>query len=195
MTAAVPFRFNAENHEYIDLATGQLLPHITGMLQAAGLIDSTWFTEESSIRGRAVHSLTAEYDLGALEDPESLVSRHKPYLLAHVAAMRILKPEILAVEEPAVHQALRFAGRPDRLVRIDGVCGVLEIKTTAGPDHAHEVQTAMQCILVNEQLELPAAMLRRWALYLKPTGRFKLLEHTRAHDYTEAYRLIREFCR
>ena len=60
---SVPFRFDALNHEYIALDTGEMLPHITGMLETAGLVDDLWFTEESSECGTCVHSLTAQYDL------------------------------------------------------------------------------------------------------------------------------------
>jgi hypothetical protein len=77
------FRFDAVNHEYIDPSSGSVFPHITGMLQQTGWIDDTWYTEESSARGRAVHRLTADFDLGALH-VDSCVSRYRPYLLGHV---------------------------------------------------------------------------------------------------------------
>ena len=187
-----PFRFNALAHEYIDLETGAILPHITGMLKAAGLVDDLWFTEESSIRGTAAHRLTADYDLGAL-DVASCVSKYRGYLLAHVAAMAILRPEVLAVEEPVVSPGpRRWAGRPDRVVRLDARIGVLEGKA-AVPAKSHPIQTALQAILVAPLYDLPPDHLARYALYWKPNGKFKLEEHTRKHDYTEADRIIRRF--
>ena len=54
----VPFRFDAIRHSYTELATGEERPHITGMLERTGWVDEEWFTEESSERGTAVHSLT-----------------------------------------------------------------------------------------------------------------------------------------
>jgi hypothetical protein len=191
-TMPVTFRFNATAHEYIDLATGALLPHITGMLQQTGWIDDRWFTEESSLRGQAIHKLTADYDLGALH-VASCVSRHRPYLLAHVAAMQIMRPEILAVEEPAVHPILRFGGRPDRVLRAYGLTGVLEVKSGVAA-RSHAIQTALQAILVSADLNLPPELLARWCLYLKQNGRFKLEEHTQRGDFDEAWRLIRECC-
>ncbi len=92
------FRFSSETHEYTDLLTGQIVPHITGILQATGWINDEWYTEESCERGTAIHKLTADYDLGAL-DVASCVSPYRGYLLSHVAAMNIIRPEILSVEE------------------------------------------------------------------------------------------------
>lgn len=123
------FRFDSLNHEYIELQTGVVLPHITGMLEATGWIDDTWYEEEDRERGTAVHRLTADYDLGAIEDPADVSSRYKGWLLAHVAAMAIMRPTILAVEQPLVHPTLKFGGRPDRIVIAYGARGVLELKS------------------------------------------------------------------
>lgn len=191
------FRFDAVNHEYIALDTGETLPHVTGMLDRAGLVDDLWFTEESSERGRCVHTLTADFDLGAL-DVASCVSIHRGYLLAHVAAMQILKPEILKVEIPQVHSVYRYGTRIDRAVRIFGLRGVLEIKS-AEPSKAHQIQTALQVIVEAEDAGMEPEDLGRWALYLKPNGRYKLVDHNKdrfdkARDFNEARRIIRMCC-
>ena len=187
------FRFNADRHEYTDLASGVVLPHITGMLQRTGWIDDVWFTEESSERGTAVHKLTADYDLGAL-DVESCVSVFRGYLLGHVKAVGILRPEFMAVEEPIVHPYFHFGGRPDRVVKIGGLLGVLEIKSGV-PAKSHAVQTALQAILVSADGSLPAEMHARFCLYLNDGGKFKVEEYTRRQDFDEARRIIRHCCR
>lgn len=184
-----PFRFDAIEHVYTDALTGEVLPHITQLLE----VDDTWFTEESSIRGSAVHRLTAEFDLEALH-LETCQSVYRPYLLAHVDAMRGLRPEFLAIEEPGVHPIYRFGGRPDREVIIDGATGVLEIKT-ADPSKAHELQTALQAILVAGKYHLPPEALRRWCLYVRDTGRWFLEEHKRPADFIVARERIKKHCR
>ncbi len=192
---AIPFRFDAVAHEYIDLMTGETLPHVTGMLKDAGLVDDEWFTEESRRRGDAVHKLTADYDLGAL-DPAKCVSQYRGYLLAHVAAMRILKAqglEVHAVEEPLVHPTFRYGVRPDRIVTLGGRRGVLELKS-AVPCRSHLVQTALQAMADAIEARLPAEALGRWCLYLKANGRFKLEEHRDRRDFLEAHRVIQECC-
>lgn len=196
MVATIPFRFDAVNHEYIDLGTGVVLPHITGMLKRAGLVNDEWFTEESRIRGTNVHRLTADYDLGAL-DPAKCITQYRPYLLAHVAAMTILKAQgldIHAVEEPMVHPGYRYGGRIDRDITLTGRRGVLELKA-AIPQKSHAVQTALQAMLLSAECGLPAESLGRWCLYLEKTGKFKLEEHRNPRDFSEAQRCIRASCR
>lgn len=188
------FRFDALNHKYIELQSGVVLPHITGMLEAAGWIDDTWFTEESSERGTMVHRLTADYDLGAIEDPADVSSRYKGWLLAHVAALAIMRPTILAVEQPLVHTTLKFGGRPDRDVTLYAARSVLELKSGV-PHKAHPIQTALQAILIGHQAGLPAVSIQRYCLYLRGDGKFKLEHHADRRDFTEAERIIRQCCR
>lgn len=192
-----PFRFDPINHEYIDIATGRVLPHITGMLEAAGVVDDLWFTEESSHRGQQVHRLTADYDLGALH-AESCDGAYRGYLLAHIAARGVLQYEVLSVEEPLVHPPPRmWGGRPDRVIRMNGVVGILEIKT--GDTHkAHPIQTALQAILVSSygEILLRPEYFARWALYLKANGRYKLQAHPERRDFYKARNIIERFaCR
>lgn len=186
------FRFDAGLHEYTDLETGDVLPHITGMLEATGWVDDLWFTEESCVRGQAVHTLTANYDLGGI-DVASCHSAYRGYLLGHVKAMSIVAPAWRSVEEPHVHPRFRFGGRPDRVGRIYGGAGVLEVKSgLAAP--GHEIQTALQAILVADDLHLQPQALFRFALYLKKNGKFKLEEHRNRRDFDEARRIIKVCC-
>jgi len=186
------FRFNSEDHSYTDLATGEELPHITGMLEKAGLIDSTWMTEDGRARGTAVHELTKQFDLDAL-DVETCRSPFRPYLLAHAKAMSILRPTMLAIEEAIVHPVLRFGGRPDRLIILNGVKGVWEIKSGA-PERAHAIQLAMQSILAELRTGLPAAAHARYACYLKPSGKFSVEEFTDRRDFDRAREVIQRCC-
>lgn len=195
VSMAVAFRFDAPTHTYWDLSTGEEIPHITGFLMRGGITDDLWFKDEHAERGRAVHSLCADFDLGALTDVAGCDSKYRGFLLAHVAAMQVLRPrlEILAVEEPLVHSVYRFGGRPDRDIRFDGARGVFEIKSGAEDPRAHGIQTALQAILVAEVAGLPAESLVRYVLYVKRTGRWKLIEMKNRRDFDTAYQLIRQF--
>ena len=201
----IKFRFDADNHEYIALDTGETLPHATGMLDRAGLVDDLWFTEESSERGSCVHTATASYDMGAL-DVDSFISIHRGYLLGYIAAMKVLRPEILKVEVPLVHSGYRYGVRPDRIAKLFGVRGSMEIKTlgasvsmpTQSPK-SHRVQTALQVIADAEEAGIKPEDLGRWCLYLKPNGKHRLLDHNKdpfdkAYDFNEARRIIRMCC-
>lgn len=182
-------RFSAADHSYT--VDGERIPSITQMLQIAGWIDDRWYTEESSKRGTQVHKLTADYDLGAL-DVVSCVSPYRGYLLSHVAAMGVIMPEILAVEELGV-SPYGFGGRPDREVRAWGLLSVLEGKSGT-PEKAHGIQTALQAILVAPKHRLPAEAIGRLCLYWRADGKFKLEEHRSSADFAEAYRIIGAQC-
>lgn len=198
MSGSLPFRFDAADHTYTALDTGEQLPHITGLLERAGWIDDEWYTEESRARGTAVHAWTAEYDLGALGTAEDVRTAPETggdvrgYLLSHVAAVELVWPVFETVEVPLVHPRYRFGGRPDRTGFCFHIRGVIEGKSGA-PTKAHAVQTALQAILAAEGSDLPADWWGRFALYWKPNGKFKLIEHTRRQDFDEAYRILKEF--
>lgn len=185
---SAPFRFDARSHVYVALDTGEIVPNITRMLDAVGLIDDRWYTEESCERGKEVHRLTANFDMGAV-DMSALVSPYRPYLLGHVEVMAIARPEMLHVEVGAVHPTLRFGGRPDRVLRVFNRRGVWEIKS-GDPEKSHTVQTALQAILAAEELELPARLVTRHCEYLKKTGRYKVEEHKNPRDFDFAYAII-----
>lgn len=194
----VQFNFDAGDHVYT--VDGQVQPHITGMLLHVGEIDDTWFTEEACDRGTAVHDLTAAYDLGAL-DPRTLVSPFRNYVLAHVKAMQLLRPQHLAVEEPEMHPRYRFGGRPDRVMKVHKVLGVYEVKTGAKPTYrhdkpnAHEIQTALQAILVAWRYGLEPRMLERRAGYYTKTGGVTIETHREtARDFNRAFAIIKECC-
>lgn len=188
-----PVRFNFDHVDHVYTIEGGIArPHITGMLQHVGVIDDTWFTEESCDRGTAVHDLTAAYDLGAL-DPRSLVSKYKNYVLAHVKAMQLLRPTQLAIEEPEMHPIYKFGGRPDRVLKAYNVLTVYEVKTGA-PAPAHAIQTALQAILVAWRYGLEPRMLQRMAGYYKSSGSFSLDIHREARDFDRALSIIKECC-
>lgn len=188
---ALAFKFDANLHEYLIEATGEVLPHITGLLECSGLVDDRWYTEQSSDRGTAVHQLTADFDL-KLIDLDSCVSRFRPYLLAHVEAMKVVKPELLQVEEPHVHRRLRFGGRPDRIVKVYGQRATWELKT-GPPERSHPIQTALQAILDSDRCGLPPDSIARYCCYLKPNGKYKVERHLKVGDFDEALRIIKRF--
>lgn len=186
------FRFDAVEHEYIEPGTGYVFPHITGMLQRTGWIDDTWFTEESSQRGQAIHKLTADYDLGALDLP-SLVSKYRPQVLGHAKLMSMLQPTWFAIEEPLVHPRHRFGGRTDRIGLIQNVVSVLEVKS-GQRQKSHQIQTALQAILAELVTRVPPEAIARGAEYITPKGRATREPHDDRRDFDEAYRIIKVCC-
>lgn len=191
---SIPFRFDAERHIYIAIDTGEIVPNITRMLHAAGLVDDRFYSEESCHRGHEVHRLTADYDLGALDLLDLKDSDYAPYVEAHIKLMGIVRPGWLHIETPAVHPRYRYGGRPDRVGMVYASRSVWEVKSGA-PEKAHMIQTALQAILVAEELELPARAVTRYAEYVKADGKFKVEQHTNSRDFDRAYEIIHDICK
>lgn len=190
--SSLPFRFDAVNHAYLDLSTGEAFPHITGMLEDAGLVDSRWYTEDSRIRGSAVHRLTADFDMGAIDVP-SCTSRYRGWLLGHVYAMERMMPEILEVEIPRVHPVYRYGGRPDRVWRYAGALAIPEIKS-GDYEKSHPIQTALQAILVEPEYGIPAESFLRFGVYLKSNGKAKVEQFKERRDFILAREIIKQCC-
>jgi hypothetical protein len=187
------FRFDAIDHAYTALDTGEQLPHITGMLQQTGYIDDLWFTDEGSDRGTCVHELTKHYDLGSL-DARTCVSPFRNYLLGYVAATNCTRPAWESIEVPFVHWGYRFGGRPDRVGLMYGCRTIGEVKS-GDPKKSDAIQTALQAILVSgARGGLPAEHYERLAFYLRPSGRFKVERFPDRRDFDRAREIIRECC-
>lgn len=186
--------FSAESHTYRDVDTGEVLPNISFLLHRGGHVDDRWYTEESRARGREVHALTADYDLGTLADPKRLGPIYKAPVLAYVQAVGLIRPTWTHIEEALASDRYRFAGTPDRVGEVFGAHAVLEIKNGAR-ERWHGIQTALQAVLAGEEVGLPVEAIRRYVLYLRPTGKWALEEYPSRQDVTEAYELIRRFCR
>jgi hypothetical protein len=186
----LPFRFDYDEHVYY--VNDQPIPNTTSMLMQTGHIDPRYYTEESRVRGRAVHGLTSQADLQAL-DVDRLVSPYRGYVLAHAAAMARLKPAFLAIEEPVVHPQFRFGTRPDRVAKVFRALSVLDDKT-GGREKWHALQTAIQAIGIGWKYHVPPELIQRFTLYVHENGGFSNQLHTRRRDFDEAYEVIRECC-
>jgi hypothetical protein len=183
-------RFDAGRHDYIEQETGEVLPGITQLLKQAGRIDDRWFDDDAAERGTWVHARTADYDLGLISRPEGVTHGWKPYLLAHVACMRALQPDILHVEELSSHPTHRYCSRIDRVLNLHRVRGVWEIKT-GGKAPWHPVQTALEAILDSVESGIPPQHTRRWCCYLRFDGGYKVERHDDPRDLAEAYEVLR----
>ena len=182
-----PVRFDPVDHRYY--VGDEEWPHVTGLLKSWGLVDDTYYTEESAVRGQMVHRACTDYDLGVL-DVTGLSRDIRPYVEAYIDAMLVVPHEWDAIEEVAAHPVHRFVGRPDRVGRVFGMRGVLEIKSTVQAERAHEVQTSLQGILVSHDDPLPLREWKRWALYVRPNGKWKLVPHENKRDYDDALRRL-----
>jgi hypothetical protein len=93
---------------------------------------------------------------------------------------------------PMVHRVLGYAGRPDRTGWIWKRYSVGELKS-GSPLPAHQLQTALQAILVAQGTGIPAESIGRYVFYLRPNGKFVVEQHEDARDFGKARDVVRRF--
>jgi len=193
MAMSSTFSFDSHVHEYIDDQTGAVMPHITGMLEQAGKVNAQWFKPEHCHRGERVHRLTADLDMGVFASAKDLIAGDVlGYIHAYERFLAELAPEWEHIEVPFVNWTWYFGGRPDRYGLVQGAKSLCDIKSGIETPAAR-IQTALQAILLEPHVGLPAEGIPRYALYLKKTGRYKLKPHTDMKELDEARRILGEF--
>jgi hypothetical protein len=153
--------------EHIYSRGGRIVPSVTQILKETGLVDDRWFTEHSSWRGSAVHSMCHYDDEGDLDEP-TLDDRLKGYLEAY----RLFKAEMNFVathnEQRVYHETLGYAGTFDiKGTFIHGEC-LPDIKSGV----VNRV-TRFQTVAYAATQERPRT-LWRFGLGLKPNGKYSL---------------------
>lgn len=151
-------------------------PHVTRVLARAGLVDTTWYTQEAADRGSAVHAACALLDEDDLHWPSldaSILLRVRQYQRFREE----VRPEIHSIEEAVVNDDWRYCGRLDRVVTIGGRRGVLDIKSiTRAPWQGVQVAMYAACFKVP---------LARWTLHLSD-DHYRLIEHRDPNDWKVA---------
>jgi len=152
--------FDPEHHVY--QLDGKVLPGVTSVLQAVGIIDIRWFTAQRREEGHAIHLACQLYDEGDL-DPESVDPAIQPYLEAHIAYRRDIGqiPDIL--EWPLANTALGYCGTPDGVT----FGKALEDIKSGAYEPWHRVQAAAYAYLLPEPMSV-----ERRAVYLHGDGRY-----------------------
>ena len=107
--------FDAERHLY--RVDGREVPSVTQCLRAAGLIDTTWFTDLGRWRGSAVHLACQLDDEGDLDEGDL-----DPRIVPHLAAYRDFKRDYTfipdEIEQARYNATFGYVGTPDRVGRV-----------------------------------------------------------------------------
>src|SRR5229473_2122434 len=106
----VELRVDPQQHRY--WLGPRELPSVTTILQTTGIVDSTWFTEGSRVRGTTLHRATEAIDRG--EPLDAVGPMLTPYLDAYRAFLSDVHPVWQGIEAPVVDRALGYAGTLDR---------------------------------------------------------------------------------
>lgn len=152
------------------------LIRVTTALAEAGLIDTTWFTEDSRTRGRYLHdaiSLHHQCDL----DEDGLDEVLRPFWGGYLAFLSESGFEALAVEQPVYDEQAGYAGRYDLFGRLPNLpptaYDLVDVKTGRAAAWV-KVQTAAYRRRLM-YADAPVVRCRRWALELPGDGSFRLL--------------------
>ena len=169
-------QFDAAAHVYT--VAGVQRPSVTHILKDAGLIDTTWYTEEARERGRAVHFATQFLDEDDL-DWDTVLPPYRGY----VAAWQRFKQEShfvinrdsagkLLIEYLLFQPVSGYCGMLDRVGTIGTTEYLIDIKTGDPQDwHGYQLAAYSQC--------LPNPLSRkRMTVHLRANGSFSTREHT-----------------
>lgn len=152
-------------------------PSVTQVLKDAGLIDTTWYTDEARERGKAVHLATQFLDEDDLEW-NTLLPKHRGYVQAWQKFTRESRFRIghdsegrPLIEYRLSHPVFGYCGTLDRLGTIGTVEYLLDIKTGSPQDwHGYQMAGYSQC-LPNPQSR------KRMTVHLKENGSYSTREH------------------
>lgn len=167
--------YDDELHEYrID---GVVVPSVTTILQAAGLYDDTWFTESARARGKYIHTAVLYYLQDDLVE-DSIPEEYRGYIAAFKSFMADtgFQADIQNCEKPVYMAIYGYAGTPDLVGYMNDCFTLIDIKTGA------ETPTTGIQLAAYEQLIGSPIVSKRHGLYLKDTGKYKLIQYTDRND-------------
>lgn len=119
-------KYQEEDHKYF--WKGEQVPSVTQILEDAGQIDTTWFTQFSRDRGTAAHLAIKLYLAGELD--EASVDKHtKPYFSAFKKFMQATKIRVYRFEQMVYSKRYGYAGTFDLYGLMQGKRWVIDFKT------------------------------------------------------------------
>lgn len=171
MENKTPVRYQDEDHSYW---IGDLrIPGINELLNYWGYIDNTYYSEVPRDRGTAVHAGISDLcnggkDYMKFEDPE-ITERISSFM--EFMAEKKFKP--LQIEAIQYAPTANIACRVDLIGKFGDSTAqaIIEIKCGAKAKW-HSLQTAAQALCSGIR------PIRRFCLYLKPYGKYNLVEHS-----------------
>ena len=141
-----------------------------------------------AVRGTRIHKITEDIDRGIEVDPID------PELLPFIDAYRQFKSDnlitITEIEEIVFNEEYFFAGALDRIMHINGVPSIVDIKTGAKMK-----TTGVQLAAYRYAWEQMGGRkdMARFALHLNSSGKYKLVPYRSAEDLPDFIAAIRVY--
>ena len=163
-------RFIEDDHTYWD--GDRRIHSVTEIMQAGGIIDTAWYTEEARQRGTQVHKaihLLTENDLDhSILDPELM-----PFVEAFNDFQLATGFQKLLSEQTVYSESQDYAGRFDLYGSLNGWKVLIDIKTEHAPPWIG-IQIASYAQAMKE---MGFRVDKTFGLELKKNGRFRLWQH------------------
>lgn len=176
MGAREPLTFDEATHTYRFL--GQVVPGVTQLLRP--LVDFSRIRPEvlaaKADLGRRVHEACHYLDEDDL-DEESVDADVEPYLQAYKRFLAESSAEILHAELMVFDPMLMYAGRIDRVLRLNGERWLVDLKTSIATPASAGPQTAAYLRAMGD-----TTITRRAALRLRSDGTYRLDSLTNPND-------------
>ena len=150
---------------------GTRVPSVTGVIAAAGLVDTQWYTPEARERGRYVHQ-AIELSVHSVLNKDCLDARLTPYLNGFELFVLQSGFKTAYCELRLASERLRYAGTLDLYGGMNGVSWLIDVKSGV-PAPAHDVQLAAYASLAREA---GITVNKLGALYLSADGKYNLRE-------------------
>jgi len=178
--------FTEEPHEYAVL--GQKLASVTEVIRTSGLGDDFSAVPEDRMefaqrRGRMVHMAIEYMNSKKGLNMKSVDERIRGYVLAYMHFMMDCPIKIVASEKRLAAMSIKVAGTADLICFLRGFRCVIDFKTGQNQSQSAHLQTAGYSILWNESFPAKAIQ-KRYGLRLEWSGKYKLIPHEDAHDYS-----------
>lgn len=167
-----------QEKEHLYFREGVNVPSLSTLLSFLKLNPYTnFYKPEHAIRGTYVHKLSEFIDLGEL-DWEELDPKLRPYAEAYQEFLNVESPMWIYSEQILFNETLWYAGTLDRAGIFRGCDSILDIKSgNGGTMPKHGIQTA------GYDMALGGNRRKRWILFLRPNGTYKLEEYNDIDDY------------
>ena len=126
--------YNETKHEYLIMAGPKKAVHIPGvseLISYTGIIPPTDFKLHPKYRARGtfVHAMTERMDAGELNIEEETPREWLPFVSAYKRFLEEHEVELIETELLVANDSLFYAGRLDRIWKVDGKRFLTDIKT------------------------------------------------------------------
>lgn len=171
--------FDPVAHRYT--VDGRVLPSVTQVLELAGLVDKSWFTDFGRDRGHYAHQMLELDDLGDL-DEASIDPQLVPYRSAYHACCAQGRAAWTHVEHRMADATVGVAGTADRIGQFADALTIADIKT-GHPEDYIAIQLGGYAYLAELTGAIPSAKrVKRIGIFIRSDGSYRVIEYADRSD-------------